>query len=114
MLQAEVYVKNEDIGYLKSGQEAEVKVNTFPFAEYGVLHGTVEKISGDAIEDERLGLVYKLIVSLNDNTLHKDGEDYKIVPGMAVVAKVKTGTRRVIDFFTEPLTRGIDNSLRER
>ncbi len=109
-----MYVKNEDIGYLKSGQEAEVKVNTFPFAEYGVLHGTVEKISGDAIEDERLGLVYKLIVSLNDNTLHKDGEDYKIVPGMAVVAKVKTGTRRVIDFFTEPLTRGIDNSLRER
>ncbi|APC96534.1 HlyD family type I secretion periplasmic adaptor subunit [Francisella frigiditurris] len=113
-LQAEVYVKNEDIGYLKSGQEAEVKVNTFPFAEYGVLHGTVEKISGDAIEDERLGLVYKLIVSLNDNTLHKDGESYKIVPGMAVVAEVKTGTRRVIDFFTEPLTRGIDNSLRER
>ncbi|MFC4893079.1 hypothetical protein ACFPDQ_08460 [Pseudofrancisella aestuarii] len=66
------------------------------------------------IEDDRLSVVYKLIVSLNDNTLHKDGEDYKIVPGVAVVAEVKTGTRRVIDFFTEPLTRGIDNSLRER
>ncbi|WP_150463558.1 HlyD family type I secretion periplasmic adaptor subunit [Francisella sp. XLW-1] len=113
-LEAEVYVKNEDIGYLKKGQEAEIKVNTFPFAEYGVLHGTVKKISGDAIEDERLGLVYKLIVDLKDNTLHKDGESYTIVPGMAVVVEVKTGTRRVIDFFTEPLTRGIDNSLRER
>lgn len=113
-LEAEVYVKNEDIGYLRKGQTAEVKVNTFPFAEYGVLEGTVEKISGDAIDDERLGLVYKLVISLNNNTLHKDGETYKIVPGMAVVAEVKTGTRRVLDFFTEPLTRGIDNSLRER
>ncbi|WP_150466541.1 HlyD family type I secretion periplasmic adaptor subunit [Francisella sp. SYW-9] len=113
-LEAEVYVKNEDIGYLKKGQTAEVKVNTFPFAEYGVLHGKVEGISGDAIEDERLGLVYKLIISLDNNTLHKDGEDFKIVPGMAVMAEVKTGTRRVLDFFTEPLTRGIDNSLRER
>lgn len=113
-LEAEVYVKNEDIGYLRKGQTAEVKVNTFPFAEYGVLDGKVERISGDAIEDERLGLVYKLVISLDNNTLHKDSEDYKIVPGMAVVAEVKTGTRRVLDFFTEPLTRGIDNSLRER
>ncbi|AJC49400.1 HlyD family type I secretion periplasmic adaptor subunit [Allofrancisella guangzhouensis] len=113
-LEAEVYVKNEDIGYLRKGQTVEVKINTFPFAEYGVLDGAVEKISGDAIEDERLGLVYKLVISLKNNTLHKGGEDYKIVPGMAVVAEVKTGTRRVLDFFTEPLTRGIDNSLRER
>ena len=54
------------------------------------------------------------MISLNNNTLHKDGEIYKIVPGMAVVAEVKIGIRRVLDFFTEPLTRGIDNGLRER
>ena len=54
------------------------------------------------------------IVSIDDSTLDKGGVDFKIVPGMAVVAEVKTGTRRVLDFFTEPLTRGIDNSLRER
>ena len=113
-LEAEVFVKNEDIGYLKKGQTAEIKVNTFPFTEYGVLTGKLKKISGDAIEDERLGLVYKLIITLNNNTLYKDKRPYKIVPGMAVVAEIKTGKRKVIQFFTEPLTRGINESLRER
>ncbi|AXA34445.1 HlyD family type I secretion periplasmic adaptor subunit [Francisella adeliensis] len=113
-LEAEVFVKNHDIGYLKRGDVAEVKVNTFPFTEYGVLKGKVEKISGDAIDDEKMGLVYKMIISLDDSVLHKDGKNYQIVPGMAVEAEVKTGTRRVLEFFTEPLTRGIDNSLRER
>ena len=55
-LEAEVFVKNHDIGYLKRGDIAEVKVNTFPFTEYGVLKGKVEKISGDAIDDEKMGL----------------------------------------------------------
>jgi hemolysin D len=55
-----------------------------------------------------------MIISLGNNTLYKEGVAYKIFPGMAVESEVKTGTRRVIEFFTEPLTRGIDNSLRER
>lgn len=113
-LEAEVYVRNEDIGYVRKGLTTEVKVNTFPFAEYGVLKGKVERVSGDAIEDEKLGLVYKLIISLDGNTLYRGGNKYKIVPGMAVMAEIKTGSRRVLDFFTEPLTRGMDNSLRER
>ncbi|TNF10871.1 MAG: HlyD family type I secretion periplasmic adaptor subunit, partial [Pseudomonadales bacterium] len=57
-VEVEAMLENKDIGFVRPGQEVEVKVDTFTFTKYGVVHGTVVSISDDAIEDERLGLVY--------------------------------------------------------
>jgi hemolysin D len=60
----ETFVENKNIGFVHAGQAAEVKVETFNFTMYGTLHGKVTQVSGDAIPDEKRGLVYAARVRL--------------------------------------------------
>ena len=113
-LEAEAFVENKDIGFVRAGQIAEVKVETFPFTKYGTLHGTVMQVSGDAIQDEKRGLVYAARVKLERTTLNVDGKSVNLTPGMAVTVEIKTGRRRVIEYFLSPLLQYGDESLRER
>jgi hemolysin D len=113
-LEVEALVENKDIGFVRTGQVAEVKVETFPFTKYGTIPGTVVRVSSDAIQDEKLGLVYAARVRLERVTLNVDGREVKLTPGMAVIAEIKTGERRVIDFFLSPLIQYGTESLRER
>jgi len=91
-----------------------VKVETFPFTKYGTLRGTVIQVSGDAIQDEKRGLVYAARVKLERATLNVDGKIVNLSPGMAVTAEIKTGKRRVIEYFLAPLIQYGGESLRER
>ncbi|MFP5411319.1 MAG: hemolysin secretion protein D, partial [Gammaproteobacteria bacterium] len=95
-------------------QDAEVKVETFPFTKYGTIHGTVTQVSSDAIQDEKLGLVYSTRVKLARDTIQVENKAVRLSPGMAVTIEVKTGTRRVIEYFLSPLMQYGDESLRER
>mgnify|MGYP000931490924 FL=1 len=113
-LEVEAFVENKDIGFVHAGQAAEVKVETFPFTKYGTLHGTVTQVSGDAIQDEQRGLVYAARVKLERATLKVDGKTVNLTPGMAVTAEIKTGKRRVIEYFLAPLMQYGQESLRER
>ncbi len=113
-LEVEAFVENKDIGFVHAGQEVEVKVETFPFTRYGTLRGTVTQVSGDAIQDEKRGLVYAARVKLARTTLNVDGRTVNLTPGMAVTAEIKTGTRRVIEYFLAPLMQHGAESLRER
>lgn len=113
-LEIEAFVENKDIGFVRAGQVAEIKVETFPFTKYGTLHGTVTQVSGDAIQDEKRGLVYAARVKLQRTTLNVDGKTVKLSPGMAVTAEIKTGKRRVIEYFLSPLMQYGNESLRER
>ncbi len=108
------FVENKDIGFVRAGQTAEVKVETFNFTKYGTLRGTVTQVSGDAIQDEKRGLVYAARVKLDRTTLNVDGKTVSLSPGMAVTAEIKTGKRRVIEYFLSPLMQVGDESLRER
>ncbi len=113
-LEVEAFVENKDIGFVQAGQNAEVKIETFPFTKYGTLHGTVAQVSSDAIQDEKRGLIYAARVKLARTTLVVDGKTVHLSPGMAVTAEIKTGKRRVIEYFLAPLLRYGDESLRER
>ena len=113
-LEVEAFVENKDIGFVHPGQEAEVKVETFPFTRYGTLHASVTQVSHDAISDDKRGLVYSARVKLARDTMAVDGQTVRLTPGMAVTVEVKTGSRRVIDYFLSPLLQYRDESLRER
>lgn len=110
----EATVQNKDIGFIYEGQEVSVKVDTFSFQKYGTLKGEVEKISADAYEDEKIGLVYKVKIRLIQDTLNVEGKKVKISSGMGVVAEIKTGKRRVIEFLVEPFVKYIDESFKLR
>lgn len=113
-LVVEAALRNQDIGFVRPGQRAEVKIETFPFTKYGTLEGEVVDVSSDAIQDEKLGLYYAARVRLAQTGLNVDGRWVNLAPGMAVTAEVKTGTRRVIEYFLSPLLQYSHDSLRER
>lgn len=113
-VEVEALLENKDIGFVHPGQEVEIKVETFTFTKYGVVHGTVVSISNDAIEDEKLGLVYSARIQLEEKHIRVNDQDIALSPGMVIRAEVKTDKRKVIDYFLSPLMKYQDESLSER
>ena len=107
-------VLNKDIGFLKLGQEVAVKIDTFSSQKYGLLHGNIIEISKDAIEDERLGLIYEIKIKPKNLDIRVDGEIKQLEIGMSVMAEVKTGKRRVIELFIYPIIKYMDEGLSVR
>src|SRR3569623_504331 len=102
VLEVEAMLPNKDIGFVNPGQLAEVKVETFPFTKYGTIHGKITQVSSDAIQDEKLGLIYSTRVKLARDTIRVENKTVRLTPGMAVTVEVKTGTWRVLVFFLSP------------
>lgn len=113
-LEVEAFLENKDIGFVKPNQDAEVKIETFQYAKYGTLHAKVMSVSHDAINDEKRGLIYPMRVKMDKANINVDGASVSSSPGMAVSVEIKTGKRRVIEYFLSPLMQHTSESLRER
>lgn len=113
-LRVEANILNKDIGFVYQGQEAEIKLEAFPFTKYGVIHGKVLSIDHDSVKDEQLGLIYPTRIEIFESRIYADGRTINLSPGMSLTAEIKTGKRRVIEFLLAPLFRYKDESLRER
>jgi hemolysin D len=113
-LEVEAMLENKDIGFVQEGQTAEVKIDAFPFTKYGTIQGTLKNISNDAILDDIKGLMFKTQVHLQHSIMRIGKRQVKLTPGMSVTVEIKTGTRRVIEFFLSPLLRYKEESIRER
>ena len=113
-LEVEALILNRDIGFVAEGQIAEVKIDTFNFTKYGMLEGEITNLSNDAISDESLGLVYLTRVLLNETQMMVNNKLVNLSPGMSVSVEVKTGQRRIIEYFLSPLLRYKQESIRER
>lgn len=113
-LEIEAVALNKDIGFIKQGHAAEIKVEAFPFTRYGLIDGSIISISADAVTDEKLGPVYPVKVAMATDTLWVDDRDVRLVPGMTVSVEIKTGDRRVIDFFLSPFKQYQNEALKER
>jgi len=107
----EAMVQNKDIGFVKIGQETEVKLDTFPFQKYGTIRGKVTHLSPDAVEDEKLGPVYRMRSSIEKTTMRVEGREVPVAPGMSASVEVKTGNRRIIEFFLSPIIKYARESL---
>ena len=113
-LEVEVMIENQDIGFVEEGMAAEIKVHTFPFNKYGVIDAKVTSVSDDAIVDEKRGLIYSMRLLMAKNSIQVESKSVRLMPGMAVTAEVKTGKRRIIEYFMAPLLKYKQESIRER
>lgn len=136
-LELEVYALNKDIGFIKVGQEAVVKLDAFPFTRYGTIPARVTKIATDAIPEpdaarregdaavrqggntfggaERVqNLVFPVTLSLETDSIAADGRDIKLTAGMAATAEVRTGDRRILEYVFSPLVEIAGEAMRER
>ncbi|KVX82261.1 hypothetical protein WL09_24000 [Burkholderia ubonensis] len=113
-VEMEAFIENRDVGFIKEGQPASVKIDAFEFTKYGTVPATVSHVSRDAIEDDKKGLIYAVKVTLDRATLLVDGREVRLSPGMSGSVEIKTGTRRVIEYVLSPLLQHGRESLRER
>ena len=131
-LEIEAMVSNRDIGFVHAGDEVQIKVDTFDFTRYGLLHGKVLSISSDSIvrdassdksNDKQAGatsepkgqeLTYAARISVDRSKMQVEDKTVNLSPGMAVTAEIKTGSRRIIGYLMSPLLKYKQESLRER
>jgi hemolysin D len=113
-LEVEAILENKDIGFVTENQDAEVKIDAFPFTRYGTVEGKVTSLSRDAVQIDKVGLVYTAKVSLTRSTIHVDAKEIRLTPGMSVAVEIKTGQRRLIEYFLSPLLQAGHESIRER
>nr|WP_297383911.1 HlyD family type I secretion periplasmic adaptor subunit [uncultured Roseateles sp.] len=111
---AEVVLENKDIGFVRAGQEAEIKLETFPYTRYGTVPATVKSVTADAVNDEKRGAIFPVTLVLGKGAIDVDGKPVRLTPGMNVTAEVKTGRRRVIEYLFNPVQEHVQESLRER
>ena len=125
-VEVEAQVLNKDIGFVREGQTVRVKLEAFPFTDYGLIEGRVETISRDAVQQEAeanpadpakskpAGLVYNARIRLSRNWIAVAGARQPIGAGLAVQAEIKTGQRRIIQYLLSPIAKTVDEAGRER
>ena len=116
-LEFEVYADNKDIGFIKVGQEAEVKIETFNFQKFGIVTAEVTEISADSVTDSsdpEKEAKFRMLLAPTNMNINIFGEKADLVPGMNVTAEIKIKEKRIIDFFLDPFRRYTHEALRER
>lgn len=110
----EAVLENRDVGFVKVGQRAELKVETFPFTRYGTLPGRVSFVSNDAVPDQSRGLTFQARIKPEKTAIRVEDREVRLTPGMAVSVEIATGTQSVLEFFLDPIRRAAHEALRER
>lgn len=113
-VEVEAFMENKDVGFVREGQLAAVKVDAFDYSKYGTLTAKVIHVSRDAIQDEKKGLIYSVKVRLSQSTLAVEGSSVPLSAGMSVSVEIKTGERRIIEYILSPLIQHTHEALRER
>lgn len=126
-LQAEVLVRNEDVGFVHLDQRVKIKLSAYPFQKYGMIDGVVTHIGPDAADgggqppkangapaDPSQALRYKALVQLDTQYLATDGQRMRLSPGMQVVAEIHQGQRTVMEYLLSPVQKAWQEAGRER
>ncbi len=122
---AEVWVSNQDVGFVHPGQEAKLKLAAFQFQKYGMLEGKVLHVNADATEaasantrtdalagrDRPMGpLAFRALIALKEQHLFS----YSLQPGMQVAGEIHLGTRTVLEYVLSPVQKAFHEAGRER
>ena len=106
-LSGKVKITNQDIGFIRKGQEVKVRVDAFPYTEYGEIDGTIKSIGADALPPSRLVGQYHFPVdlSLSRSTLEtRSGMVISLRPGMTITTNLKLRDRRLIELLSDLFT----------
>lgn len=128
ILRAEVWVSNQDIGFVNEGQQVRIKFASFPFQKFGMADGVVEHVSADAAdtpkdsgmatgdhsEQAAQGLAYRTLIQLKAMHLEMHGKRFQLFAGMQANAEIILGTRTVIEYLLSPVKKAWSESGRER
>ena len=114
----EARIKPADIGFIRVGLPAEIKLSAYDYYTYGGLKGTVEYISPDALKEDAAAAsadnsYYRALIRTDSSTLKAKGKDLSVIPGMTAGVEIRTGERSVLDFLLKPVLKS-QEAFRER
>ncbi len=131
-LQAEVWLKNEDAGFVHVGQQVKVKLMAYPFQKYGMVDGKVLQVSADAtdksnsnsqnnqsgsaqnVSGSAIQLAYRTLIKLDKQNLEIEQDKLHLTPGMQVAAEIKLADQTVMQYLLSPVTKAFHEAGRER
>ena len=108
----ETKVQNQDIGFVRSGMR--VKLATFPYQEFGMVEGTVSKVSPNAVNEQNGGLVFPVQVQLKQRSVRTSDREVLLSPGTAASAEIVTRQKTVMSFLLDPITASWDRAFSVR
>ncbi len=108
---AEVYVTNKDIGFVNTGMPVDVRVDSFPFSEFGDIKGKIVTLGSDALPPDETYKYYRfpVRVELDRQTIKVDNNEIPLQAGMSVSGNIITRKRSVMSIFTDRFTRTVDS-----
>jgi HlyD family secretion protein len=131
-LQAEVWLKNEDAGFVRKNQAVKIKLSAYPFQKYGMIDGKVLQVSADATDKSannsqnnqsndaqntnasNTQLAYRTIIQLNKQNLEIAQNKLHLTPGMQVLAEIKLADQTVMEYLLSPISQAFHEAGRER
>jgi hemolysin D len=128
-LLAEIYIRNDDMGFVHPHQNVKIKLAAYPFQKYGLLDGQVQQIWPDASDGtssnespshsadpsgQKEPVGFKALVALDHQRLESGGQFLTLVAGMQVVAEIREGRRTVLQYLLSPIQTALHDGGRER
>jgi HlyD family secretion protein len=109
-LLVKAYIPNKDIGFVKEGMPADIRIDAFPFSEFGDVKGAVTSIGSDALPPTQIRPYYSFPVTIKPDrqSLSIRGREVPLQSGMAVSANIKIRQRSVMSLFTDGFIRQVD------
>lgn len=130
ILRAEVWVANQDVGFIHTGENVKLKLASYQFQKYGMIDGKVVNLSADASDTPQQGAgqsgpsnnksgsgqpsTYRALIDLNAQELIADGIRHSLTPGMQVTAEIHLGTRSILEYLLSPVVGAFQEAARER
>jgi HlyD family type I secretion membrane fusion protein len=117
-LEVEAQIDARQLGYIAVGDLVQIKLDAYPYQEHGMAEGRVMVITSDSFTDSRAptpdsASYYKTRIEMNKTELYNVPGTFRLIPGMPLTAEIKVGDRSVMAYFLRPITRGLNESMRE-
>jgi HlyD family secretion protein len=129
IMRAEVWVSNQDVGFIRPGEHVKVKLASYQFQKYGMIDGEVGGLSADSTDNNNQQgqspqtgnkpgnnqpFTYRALIDLKAQYLEASGARHKLTPGMQVTAEINLGTRTILEYLLSPVTGAFQETGRER
>ena len=107
-------ISTHDIGHIRVGDHAKIKVMAYEFTRYGTVNGKVTEISASTFFSKDELPYYKAKISIEKNYVGENPNHNQLKPGMTVEVDIITGKKTIISYLLTPITRGLKDAFRER
>jgi hemolysin D len=110
-LVAKIYITNKDIGFVKEGMTVDVRVDSFPFSEFGDVKGKLVWVGSDALPPDQIYPFYRFPakVRLERQSISINGRNVLLQSGMSVSGNIKLRERTVMSIFTDMFSSSVES-----